>query len=114
MNQGGFSVPAVMSVLPPAAVALVVSSGSDEAFTAPLHLSGAVIAPFLYGLLPIMLFWSMQTADDKSKDAAGDSTLADMIPQVLLGTSTVGLLGNEVVHDIGSWFSWDFLFWINL
>ena len=52
--QGGFSTPAViMSVLPPAAVALAVSSSGDVGFTAPLHLylSGAVIAPFLYGLL---------------------------------------------------------------
>ena len=93
--QGGFSTPAViMSVLPPAAVALAVSSGGDGGFTAPLHLSGAVIAPFLYGLLPVLLFKSMQTDTE-----SGGPDFKVVIPQALLGASTVGLLGNELVHD---------------
>lgn len=106
MTQCGFSVPAVvMSVLPPAAVALAASSGTDGAFTAPLHLSGAVIAPFLYGLLPIMLFRSMQSDAKSDVVSSDDFNLMDTIPQVLLGASTVGLLGNELVHDVGNWLS---------
>lgn len=95
-TEGGFSTPAVvMSVLPPAAVALAVSSGDGGAFTAPLHLSGAVIAPFLYGLLPVMLFKSMQS-DVKNED----TPFKDVMPQVLLGAGTVGLVGNELFHDV--------------
>ncbi|KAL3800989.1 hypothetical protein ACHAWO_007098 [Cyclotella atomus] len=106
MTQCGFSVPAVvMSVLPPAAVALAASSGTDGAFTAPLHLSGAVIAPFLYGLLPIMLFRSMQSDAKSDVVSSDDFNLMDTIPQVLLGASTIGLLGNELVHDVGNWLS---------
>ena len=98
--DGGFSVPAVvMSVLPPAAVALTVSNGGDGAFTAPLHLSGAVIAPFLYGLLPILLLQSIRS------ETKGQNAAINRIPQVLLGASTVGLLGNEIIHDCSNWFS---------
>eukprot|EP00804_Cyclotella_cryptica_P010292 CCRYP_012239-RA/>CCRYP_012239-RA protein AED:0.11 eAED:0.11 QI:180/1/1/1/1/1/2/108/503 len=93
-----FSAPAVlMSVLPPAAVAVAVSSGGDLEFTGPLHLAGAVITPFLYGILPIMLFKSMQP-ENRSKDVMFSKT-----PQLLLGASTVGILGHEIIQDFGNW-----------
>lgn len=93
--DGNFSTQsALMSVLPPAAVALFVSTGGDEAFTAPLHLSGAVIAPFLYGLLPIMLLKRVQ-----------DEHKVNDIPRLLLGVSTCGLLGTELVQDCANWLS---------
>lgn len=103
--DGGFSTPAVvLSVVPAAAVALAVSSGDDGAFTAPLHLSGAFIAPFLYGILPVMFFKSMQS-ENHSKSERPAVKLDNLIPQVLLGCSTVGLLGNEMIHDCTSWLS---------
>lgn len=92
--EGNFSTQSVlMSVLPPAAVSLFVSSGGDEAFTAPLHISGAIIAPFLYGLLPIILLKSVQ-----------DEQKVNNIPRFLLGVGTCGLLGNELVQDCAHWF----------
>lgn len=105
--DGGFSTPAVlMSVVPPAAVALAVSHGGDGAFTAPLHLSGAVIAPFLYGILPVMLFQSMQSENAESDNTSKETSLnMGMVPQWILGASTLGLLGNEVVHDCANCFS---------
>jgi len=96
--QNTFSTPAVLlSVLPPAAVAVAVSSGGDLEFTGPLHLAGAIITPFLYGILPILLFKSMQP-DNKSKD-----DIFSKSPELLLGASTVGILGHEILQDVGSW-----------
>ncbi len=54
-----FSIPAVAaSVMPPVAVALAFAEGGD--LTGALHFNGAFIMPFLYGLLPIILYRSVR------------------------------------------------------
>lgn len=97
-SKDSISVPAVaLSVLPPAAVAAAFSSGGDGAFTGPLHLSGAVITPFLYGIIPLMLFKSMHS-DNKQDDLT-----FDILPKVMLGACTLGILGQETIQDISNW-----------
>jgi hypothetical protein len=91
-NKDSFSVPAVlMSVVPPAAVALFVSSGGDGSFNGPLYLSGAVIAPFLYGILPIVLSQSMQSKQEPEAFSFHN------FPQVLLGLSTGAILFDNLI-----------------
>lgn len=54
-----FSIPAVAaSVFPSLVVALVCAEGGD--LTGALHFNGAVIIPYLYGVLPIILFKSVR------------------------------------------------------
>jgi len=93
-----FSVPAVAaSMAPPVAVALAFAKDGD--LTGALHFNGAVITPFLYGLLPIILFQSMQ----KKEDEGASSTMSlSSLPQVLLGAGTVGALGQEIMQDIAN------------
>jgi amino acid permease len=55
-----FSIPAVAaSVLPSLVVAILCAEGGD--LTGALHFNGAVIIPYLYGVLPIILFKSVRT-----------------------------------------------------
>ena len=92
VNKDSFSFPAVlMSVGPPAAVALSVSSCGDGSFTGPLQLSGALIAPFLYGILPIMLSQSMQSENELKPPGFGK------VPQALLGLTTAGILFDNLI-----------------
>ena len=95
-----FSIPAVaLSITPPALAGLAFSGGGD--FTGALSFSGTFIAPFLYGLLPIVLFQA--TMKDISDDQASGSAAAwSSLPQVLLGAGTIGFLGQEVVQDLAS------------
>jgi hypothetical protein len=57
LNQ--FSIPTVAAlVMPPVAVALAFVEGRD--FMGSLHFNGAIMIPFLYGLLPIILYRSLR------------------------------------------------------
>jgi len=57
LNQ--FSIPTVAAlVMPPVAVALAFVKGGD--FMGALHFNGAFMIPFLYGLLPIILYRSVR------------------------------------------------------
>jgi hypothetical protein len=86
-----FSIPAVAaSVMPPVAVALAFAEGGD--LTGALHFNGAFIVPFLYGLLPIILYRSVRQYQLQ------DSAISiSSLPQVLLGAGTVCALGQEIV-----------------
>jgi tyrosine-specific transport protein len=86
-----FSIPAVAaSVMPPVAVALAFAEGGD--LTGALHFNGAFIVPFLYGLLPIILYRSVRQYQHQ------DSAISiSSLPQVLLGAGTVCALGQEIV-----------------
>jgi hypothetical protein len=54
-----FSIPTVAAlVMPPVALALTFVEGGD--LTGALHFNGAFMIPFLYGLLPIILYRSMR------------------------------------------------------
>mmetsp|Transcript_22717 Transcript_22717/g.40682 ORF Transcript_22717/g.40682 Transcript_22717/m.40682 type:complete len:510 (-) Transcript_22717:76-1605(-) len=93
--QDKFSIPAVaLSMVPPAAVAFAFAEGGD--LTGALHFNGAVITPFLYGLLPIILYQSMQ------KKGVNDENLpfSLSLPQVLLGAGTIGALGQEIIDQM--------------
>jgi len=77
--QNKFSLPAVaLSIAPPTAVALAFANGGD--LTGALHFNGAIISPCLYGLLPILLYQSIQ-----KKGANNDNfDISSSLPQVLL------------------------------
>ena len=87
-----FSIPAVAaSVMPPVALALAFAEGGD--LTGALHFNGAFIVPFLYGLLPIILYRSVRQYQLQ------DSAISiSSLPQVLLGAGTVCALGQEMVQ----------------
>jgi hypothetical protein len=62
LNQ--FSIPTVAaSVMPPVAVALSFVEGRD--LMGALHFNGAFMIPFLYGLLPIILYRSVRQYDSR-------------------------------------------------
>ncbi len=87
-----FSVPAVtLAVAPPAAV--VLATGSSD-LTCALHFCGAFVTPFLYGLLPIMLF---QTISKKNGDVIASSP---SLKSTILASGAVGFIGQEIIHDI--------------
>ncbi|KAL7468875.1 hypothetical protein ACHAXS_012785 [Conticribra weissflogii] len=98
-DKDRFSLPAVaLSIAPPALLALAFANGGD--FTGALHFGGAFISPFLYGILPIMLFRSM---GDEDNQGSFDSPFSDWnIPQVCLGAGTFGFLVQEICHDFAS------------
>jgi tyrosine-specific transport protein len=90
--ESKFSLPAVaLSMALPVAVGLAYSEGGD--LTGALHFNGAFITPVLYGLLPIILYQSVQKKE--SDDNAGFG-----LPEILLGAGTVGALGQEIMHDV--------------
>ncbi|KAL3790826.1 hypothetical protein ACHAW5_008759 [Stephanodiscus triporus] len=90
-----FSIPAVAaSVIPPVAVALAFSRGGD--ITAALHFNGAIIVPFLYGLLPIVLHRGVRQV--QGQDSAIPSISS--VPQVLLGAGTLCALGQEILPNL--------------
>ena len=90
-----FSIPAVAaSVIPPVAVALSFSRGGDV--TAALHFNGAIIVPFLYGLLPIVLYRGVRQL--QGQDSAIPSISS--VPQVLLGAGTLCALGQEILPNL--------------
>jgi hypothetical protein len=61
-----FSIPAVAaSVLPSLVVAVLCAEGGD--LTGALHFNGAVIIPYLYGVLPIILYNSVRTMQPQTK-----------------------------------------------
>jgi len=93
--ENRFSLPAVaLSMAPPTAVALAFAKGGD--LTGALHFNGAFITPFLYGLLPIILFQSVQ-----NNEANDDNIPVSLsFPQVVLGAGTVGALGQEIFQDL--------------
>jgi hypothetical protein len=84
------------SVMPLVAVAVAFVEGRDLAGV--LHFNGAFMIPFLYGLLPIILYRSMRQCQlqDLAFSAIGN------LPQVLLGAGTLCALGQEIVQDT-SW-----------
>jgi hypothetical protein len=84
------------SVIPPVAMALTFMDGGD--LTGALHFNGAFMIPFLYGLLPIILYRSIR------KNQLQDLTISSISSflQVLLGARTLCALGKEIVQDI-SW-----------
>jgi tyrosine-specific transport protein len=87
-----FSIPAVtMAVAPPAAV--VLATGCSD-LTCALHFCGAFVTPFLYGLLPILLF---QTISKKDGEVASPVTL---LPSTILASGAVGFIGQEIIHDV--------------
>jgi Mn2+/Fe2+ NRAMP family transporter len=95
LNQ--YLIPTVAaSVMPPVAVALAFVEGGD--FTGALYFNIAFMIPFLYSLLPIILYrsvWQYQL-----QDLALPSTSSFV--QVLLGAGTLCALGKEIIQDI-SW-----------
>lgn len=89
-----FSIPAVaLSMGPPTAVALACVHGGD--LTGALHFNGAFITPVLYGLLPIILYQSIQQVGSSKSNANFSLSL----PQMLLGAGTLGALGQELFQD---------------
>jgi hypothetical protein len=87
-----FSIPAVtMAVAPPAAV--VLATGCSD-LTCALHFCGAFVTPFLYGLLPILLF---QTISKKDGEVTSPVTL---LPSTILASGAVGFIGQEIIHDV--------------
>ena len=82
----------------PAAVGVAFANGGD--LTGALHFNGAFITPFLYGLLPIILYQSVHKSEGSDKDSG--LPLFSNMPQVLLGAGTIGALGQELVQDISS------------
>ena len=97
-----FSVPAVaLSMAPPVAIALAMAEGGD--LTGALHFNGAFIAPVLYGLLPIVLYQSVQNIDANGNDDSSSISLSNLsLPQVLLGAGTFAALGQEIISDISN------------
>lgn len=88
-----FSVPAVtLAVAPPAAV--VLATGCSD-LTCALHFCGAFVTPFLYGLLPIMLFQTIS-----KKDGAIDMASTPSLKSTILASGAVGFIGQEIIHDI--------------
>ncbi len=95
LNQ--FSIPTVATlVMPPVAMALAFVEGGD--LTGALHFNGAFMIPFLYCLLPIILFRSIRRY--LLQDLAISSI--SILPQVLLGAGTLCALRLEIVQVI-SW-----------
>jgi tyrosine-specific transport protein len=93
-----FSTPAVAAaMLPSVAVALAYSNGGD--LTGALHFNGAFITPFLYGLLPIILYNSVQRLNGGTE---GHSLFWSRLPQVLLGAGTIGAVGQDIFQDLPS------------
>jgi hypothetical protein len=83
-------------VMPLVAVALAFVEGGD--LPGALHFNAEFRIPFLYGLLPIILYKSMRQY--QLQDLAISSI--SILPQVLLGAGTLCALGQEIVQDV-SW-----------
>ena len=84
-----------VSMAPPVAVALACSKGGD--LTGALHFNGVLITPFLYGLLPIILY---QSVHKNEADEGSNIFSISNLPQVLLGAGTLGTLLQEASQDI--------------
>ncbi len=96
LNQ--FLIPTVAaSVMPPVAVVLAFAEGRD--FTGVLHFNGAFMIPFLYGLLPIILY--RRVRQYQLKDLALSSINSFL--QVFLSAGTLCALEKDIVPDI-TWF----------
>jgi hypothetical protein len=92
-----FLIPTVAAlVIPLVAVALAFVEGED--FTGALHFNEAFMIPFLYSLLPIILYRSV--LQYQLQDLAIPSISSFL--QVLLGAGTLCALGKEIIQDI-SW-----------
>jgi hypothetical protein len=94
LNQ--FSIIVAALVMTPVAVALTFMEGRDLMGT--LHFNGAFMIPFLYGLLPIILYRNMRQYH--LQDMAISSITSFV--QVLLGAGKLCALGKEIVQVI-SW-----------
>lgn len=96
-----FSVPAVvLSMAPPVAISLAVTQGGGVDLTSALHFNGAFITPVLYGLLPILLYQSVQKKKANADDVRSSTSFS--LPQVLLGAGTIAALGQEMIQDLSS------------
>ena len=100
--QDKFSIPAVaLSMAPPTALALAFSGGGD--LTGAIHFNGAIITPFLYGILPIALYHSVQQKNEANNGVTVLPSLSSLsLPQVMLGAGAVGGLGQEIVADVST------------
>ena len=88
-----FSIPAViLSVAPPTAVVLATEC-SDELGLGLLHFCGAIITPFLYGLLPTILYQTISKKD-------GESASSPSLQSCILASGAVGFIGQEIIHDV--------------
>jgi hypothetical protein len=90
-----FLIPTVAaSVMPAVAVAPAFVDGGD--LTGALHFNEAFMIPFLYGLLPIILYRSM------TKYQLQDLTISSIssLPQVLLSGGILCALRQEIAQDI--------------
>jgi tyrosine-specific transport protein len=86
-----FSVPAVtLAVAPP--TALVLATGCPD-LTCALSFCGAFLTPFLYGILPILLYQNVCRKE-------GDSITASSLSATVLAGGALGLIGQEIYHDI--------------
>mmetsp|Transcript_5169 Transcript_5169/g.11350 ORF Transcript_5169/g.11350 Transcript_5169/m.11350 type:complete len:501 (+) Transcript_5169:72-1574(+) len=95
--QNKFSFPAVaISLTLPTIVAIALAEGGD--LTGALHFNGAFITPLLYGLLPVILYQSVQ----KKEATADNFSISSNLPQILLGVGTMGALGQEIIQDLTS------------
>lgn len=93
-----FSTPAVAAAMVPSvAVALAYSNGGD--LTGALHFNGAFITPFLYGLLPIILYNSVQKLNESTESSP---PFWSNLPLVLLGAGTIGTVGQDIIQDVPS------------
>jgi hypothetical protein len=95
LNQFLISTAAAL-VMPPVAMVLAFAEGGD--LTGALHFNGAFMIPFLYGLLPIILYKSLRLYQLQDLLISSISSIL----QVLLGTGTLCALGKEIIQDI-SW-----------
>jgi hypothetical protein len=93
-----FSTPAVAAAMVPSvAVALAYSNGGD--LTGALHFNGAFITPFLYGLLPIILYDSVGKLTQNTERSP---PFWKNLPLALLGAGTIGAVGQDIIQDIPS------------
>ena len=89
-----FSIPVATLVMPLVAVALTFTEGGD--LTGALHFNGAFMIPFLYGLLPIILYRSVRQYH--LQDLAISSISSFL--QALLGAGILCALEQEIIQDI--------------
>ncbi len=95
LNQ--FLIPTLAALVMPT-VAMALAFVEDGDFTGTLHFNGSFMIPFLYGLLPIILYRSVRQY--QLQDLALSSKGSFF--QVLLGAGTLCALRKEIVQDI-SW-----------
>lgn len=99
----GFSFPSVaLAVVPPLAAGMVFSHG--EGMTTALKLSGSYGSPLMYGVLPVLLAWKQKDVVTEVFNKQKDMVPGGMMSHLALAFCAIGFIGEELIHDIGSFF----------